>query len=293
MKSLTFFDFSSLRRDISRLADLVVLPHSVFALPFAVAALLLAGRGVPRLEELLLIVVAVVSARTAAMGFNRIVDRGIDAENPRTAARELPSGAVTVAAARRLVVLSALVFLGAAALLGMHCLVLAPLVLGVLLGYSYTKRFTELSHLVLGLALGLAPGGAWWAVRPEVTATPLVLMLGVITWVGGFDIIYSCQDVEFDRGRGLFSIPSRFGVRRALLVSRALHVVAGGCFALVGALESLGPFYFAGLVPIGMLLAYQHSIVSESDLSRVNRAFFTTNGFVSIGYLVLVLACVR
>ncbi|MCB0360106.1 MAG: putative 4-hydroxybenzoate polyprenyltransferase [Bdellovibrionales bacterium] len=272
-------------------SDFVVLPHSVFALPFAFAALLLAARAnQAALSPLtvLLIVLCVVCARTAAMAFNRLVDSDIDAKNPRTAGRHLPSGAVTPASARRLVVLSSAGFFGGAALLGSHCLVLAPLVLGVLFGYSYTKRFTAASHAFLGLALALAPGGAWWVLRPEIEGTPLVLMGAVLLWVAGFDILYSCQDYEFDTENGLHSIPATLGIRRALLLSTVLHVGAFLLFIGVGVVANLAAPYYWFMLPLGALLIGQHALLRPDDLRLVNRAFFTFNGGVSIAYVLII-----
>jgi 4-hydroxybenzoate polyprenyltransferase len=275
---------------------LVVLPHSVFALPFALSAFVVAlkqGALVPLLSPLvtlLLIVACAVSARTAAMAFNRVVDRYLDAENPRTAGREIPRGEVTLGGARALVGASSAVFLGASALLGLHCLVLAPVVLAFLFLYSYTKRFTHWSHVLLGAVLACAPAGAWWCVRPEVATTPLLFVCAVVFWVAGFDIIYSCQDVEFDRAKGLYSLPASMGCERALLLSRALHALAMLFFVLLGVSIPLAPLYFLGLVPLGAILLYQHTIVSADDLRRVNRAFFATNGVVSIAYFLLLWA---
>ena len=277
-------------------SGLVALPHTVFALPFALASLLLASRaaGERAVVQLggftfLLVLLALVFARTAAMAFNRLVDANIDARNPRTANRHIPKGELSKRSVAILVLLSSSLFLATAAALGMHCLVLAPLVLFVLLGYSLTKRFTSSSHLVLGLALALAPGGAWWVIYPEVSALPLLMMATVMLWVAGFDILYSCQDVSFDRANALHSIPAKIGVRNALRLSTVFHLLAFGGFFSVGLLADLSSSYFWGVLLIGIPLIGQHWLVSESDLSRINRAFFTFNGLISIGYFVLVL----
>ncbi|MHC4261615.1 MAG: UbiA-like polyprenyltransferase [Planctomycetota bacterium] len=271
---------------------LVAFSHSVFALPFALISAWVAAGGMPDLWTLSGIVVCAVAARTAAMAFNRLVDRELDAANPRTAERELPRGALSPAAVRALVLVSSGVFVGAAFALNVLAGYLSPLVLAVVLGYSYTKRFTSMAHLVLGLALGLAPLGAWIAVRGDFEgdlSIPLVLAAAVLTWVAGFDLIYACQDADFDRGRGLHSIPARYGVGRALQASSALHVVTAVLLALFAARAGLGVGYGAALALAVCLLVWQHRIVSPSDLSRVDRAFFTLNGWVGVSLFVGVL----
>jgi 4-hydroxybenzoate polyprenyltransferase len=266
--------------------------HSIFALPFALASALVAAGGWPAPSTLLWIVVAMVGARSAAMGFNRLADQTIDARNPRTAGRELPRGALSRAEVWAFVLLSAGALVLASAMLNPLCLALSPVALLVVLGYSYTKRFTSLSHLVLGLGLGIAPVGAWLAVRGRFDAPPLVLCAAVLAWVGGFDVIYACQDVEFDRRSGLHSIPARLGVAPALLVSRALHAVCVGLLLGFGALAGLSALYFAGVAGVALLLAYEQSLVRADDLSKVNVAFFTLNGWVSLGYLACTAAAV-
>ena len=268
---------------------LVKFSHSVFALPFALMGAWLAAGGVPAPRVLGLVVVAAVAARTAAMGFNRLVDRHIDAANPRTAERELPAGRVTPAQARGLVLLSSAVFIAAAFALNTACGLASPLVLLVLLGYSYAKRFTALVHFWLGLALGLAPPAAWLAVRGDFAGdllVPLSLGLAVLTWVAGFDLIYACQDASFDRDRGLHSVPAKLGVARSLLIARGLHVATVALLALVMTRADLGWLFAASLVGAALLLVWEHSIVSPDDLSRVNMAFFTLNGWVGIGLFV-------
>jgi 4-hydroxybenzoate polyprenyltransferase len=277
---------------MSRAADwfrLVRFSHSVFALPFALISALLAARGLPPWSTLGWILSCCVAARTAAMGFNRLVDRGIDARNPRTAARELPAGRLAPAAVALLVVLCSVLFVAAAWRLGPLCGWLAPLVLAVLLGYSYAKRFTALAHLWLGLALGLAPLGAWLAVRGSLEgglAAPLLLSAAVIAWVAGFDVLYACQDCEFDRRAGLHSIPARLGIARALRVSELLHVLA---FALLAAFAVRGGLSYGtalALALAGALLYWQHRLVRPDDLSRLDLAFFTLNGWV--GFVLLI-----
>jgi 4-hydroxybenzoate polyprenyltransferase len=276
-------------RGLGRYARLVALPHTIFALPFAVGAAALGWRhgAAPfTWTRLLLIVLAVAAARTAAMGFNRVVDRRFDAANPRTANRELPRGAVSLGGAVALTVAAALGFVAVAALLGRWPLLLSPVALFILLGYSLAKRFTWATHLWLGVCLGGAPAGAWIAVTNGFGWAPLMLSLAVACWVAGFDIIYATQDVDFDRGRGLGSIPARFGVARALACSRALHVGAVAGLIATGLLLHLGLIYAIGVVVIAATLTYEQRIVSPSDLSRVDKAFFDLNGYVSLAFAV-------
>ncbi len=259
--------------------------HSIFALPFALASAVLAAEGGLRPAQLFFIVVAMLGARSAAMGFNRLADQASDAKNPRTAGRELPQGALARGEVWLFVFVSSAALVFAAAQLNPLCLALSPVALLVILGYSYTKRFTALSHVVLGLALSIAPIGAWLAIRGRFEAAPLVLALAVLAWVAGFDTIYACQDVDFDRREGLHSLPAALGVRRALLVARGLHVVAVTLLAGVYSLVPLHPLYLGGVGCVALLLAYEHSLVRAEDLSRVDAAFFTVNGWISVGYL--------
>lgn len=264
--------------------------HSIFALPFALtSAVLAAGKGI-RPSQVLWILVAMVGARSAAMGVNRLADQEWDARNPRTAARELPRGLVARREAWVLVAVSGAILVLAAAMLNPLCLALSPVALLVVFGYSYTKRFTSLSHLVLGLALAIAPVGAWIAVRGSLAAVPLVLGLAVMTWVAGFDAIYACQDVDFDRREGLHSLPARFGIASALVAARALHVTSVVLLASLYWLAPLHAVYLAGVAGVAALLAYEHSLVRHDDLSRVDVAFFTVNGWVSVGYFGVTLA---
>lgn len=263
--------------------------HTVFALPFALAAALLASREVglpwPRLVAIL---VAMAGARTAAMGFNRIVDRQIDARNPRTANRELPRGAVSLRAAWTLTLLATAAFLGAAAFLGPLCLALSPVALLFLFGYSYTKRFTALCHLVLGLAIGAGPAGAWIAVRGDFGWVPGLLMIAVMTWIAGFDVLYALADRDFDRGAGLHSIPARFGVAGALWISGALHVLTVAALGTLAFAGGLHLPYIVGVLLIAGLLIYEHALLRPSDLSKLDMAFFTLNGYVSVAFVVAV-----
>jgi 4-hydroxybenzoate polyprenyltransferase len=258
--------------------------HSVFALPFALASAALASGAEFPWQRLGWILVAMVGARSAAMGFNRLADQAIDARNPRTAGRELPRGVLSRAEVALFVAVSAAALVFAAAMLNPLCLALSPVALAIVFGYSYTKRFTSLSHLFLGLALAVAPVGAWLAIRGQFAAAPAILGLAVLAWVAGFDTIYACQDAELDKAEGLHSLPARLGVRRALIVARWLHVCAVVALAAVYWLAPLHPLYLAGVAGVAALLAYEHSLVRAHDLSRINAAFFTVNGWVSIGY---------
>jgi 4-hydroxybenzoate polyprenyltransferase len=281
-----------------RLADysnLVKLPHTVFAMPFALVGATLASYAYPiTLRHVALILAAFTAARFAAMGFNRIVDRGIDAKNPRTRMREIPAGKLTVRQAAVAVVVAGAVFLLCAALLNPLCLALAPLALGWVFFYSYTKRFTRFAHLVLGVALGIAPVGAYLAVsgRWSHPAGALLALAGaVLCWVAGFDILYSLQDIEFDRGEGLHSIPAALGAKGALTVSRILHLLSVALFASLGVMmPALGTLYFFGVAMIAVMLVYEQSLVRADDFSRIDAAFFNVNGAISVVFFLVVLA---
>ncbi len=271
--------------------EMIKFEHSVFALPFALTGALLAFRdggyethGIGR--TLLWIVVAMVGARSAAMTFNRLVDARIDGRNPRTRLRQLPAGQLTSRFAWGFVALASAIFIVAAWQLNRLCLELSPLALAVVFFYSYTKRFTSFSHLVLGFSLGIAPAAAWIAVRGALDPRILWLTAAVTCWTGGFDVIYSCQDYEFDRAEGLYSLPRRLGIARALGIARVLHILMVVCLlALVWSLH-LGAIALAGVAAIAGLLIYEHSLVKPHDLSRVNAAFFTMNGYVSVLFFV-------
>ena len=270
---------------------MVKFSHTVFALPFALAAVTLAARGHGvTVAQIAAIVLAMVGARTTAMGFNRIIDRRIDAANPRTASRELPTGKVSLPAAASLTVASAALFLAAAAWLGPLCLQLAPIVLVLVLGYSFTKRFTWLYHLFLGLAIGSAPAAAWIAVRGRLEAPALWLSLAVATWIAGFDVLYALDDRNFDRKAGIHSIPARFGVLAALVLSAVLHAVSAAALLIAGHAAGLGWIYLAGMAVIIAMLVWEHAILRPSDLSRLNVAFFNLNGYVSVIYFAATLA---
>ncbi|HEX9760511.1 MAG TPA: UbiA-like polyprenyltransferase [Candidatus Acidoferrales bacterium] len=256
--------------------------HSVFALPFAFLGALLAAQGWPSGRQIFWIVVAMVGGRSAAMAFNRIADRNYDAANPRTATRELPTGQLSLGFTWAFTITSAALLVLAAWQLNPLAFMLSPLVLAVLLLYSYTKRFTALTHWVLGFCLGMATAGAWIAVRGSLDWQVLPLTLAVLCWVAGFDIIYACQDVEFDRRAGLFSLPARIGIRRALGVSQILHAVMLALLLWLAWWAGLGVLAFVGLAVVAALIAYEHSLVKPDDLSRVNAAFFTVNGYISV-----------
>jgi 4-hydroxybenzoate polyprenyltransferase len=281
---------SALLGRIGLYGRMIKFSHSVFALPFAFSsAVLAAGSGISW-REVAWILVAMVGARSAAMGFNRLADQSLDARNPRTAGRELPRGVLSRGEVWLFVIASAATLVVAAAMLNPLCLVLSPVALLVIFGYSYTKRFTALSHVFLGLALALAPMGAWLAIRGRVEAPPVVLGLAVLFWVAGFDTIYACQDEAFDRAEGLHSLPARLGTRRALVLARLFHVVALALLAGLYALVPMHPLYLVGVSAVAGLLVYEHSLVRADDLSRIDAAFFTVNGWISLGYFVVTLA---
>ena len=277
---------------------LVRLSHTIFGLPFALAATALAhqhaiANGDTGLDatRLLLIVLAFTGARAAAMGFNRIVDRKIDAKNPRTADRELPRGVISLPAAWALTLVSAGVFLAAAALLGPLPAALAPICLVVVCAYSLFKRFSWSSHLVLGVALALAPGGAWIAVTGSFDGwqLPLWLMIAVASWVAGFDVLYSLADEDFDRKTGLHSIPARFGTRGALWLSGLLHLGTVAALLALHLSAGLGPWHAIGLALVTLILAYEHWLVGPGDLTKLDKAFFDLNGYISLAYLAFAL----
>ena len=262
--------------------EMIKFSHTLFALPFAIYAAFLAADGWPAPATLGKILLAMVGARSAAMAHNRLADRELDAANPRTAGRALPAGALSVGFVRAFLAASIVLFLAAAASLNRLTLALSPLAIALLLLYSYTKRFTALSHLVLGLCLGLAPVGAWIAVRGSIAALPILLGLAVLFWTAGFDVIYALQDEEHDRRAGLRSIPVRLGAPMALAVSALFHVAMLLLLLGVWRLSGSGTVLLAGVAATAAALVYQHAIVRPGDLSRVNAAFFTANGFVSV-----------
>jgi 4-hydroxybenzoate polyprenyltransferase len=268
--------------------DMIKWEHSIFALPFALTATLLAAGGLPRVRTLLWILVAMVTARSCAMAFNRWADSDLDAANPRTRSRAIPAGLLSRSFVLGFTLLMGLLFVVAAGNLNRYTLTLSPFVLIVLLGYSYMKRFTRWSHLILGLALGLAPTAAWIAVRGSLDPRILVLTAAVTLWVGGFDVLYACQDFEHDRTVGLHSLPQSIGIPAAFWAARAMHLAMLGLLAWFARLFDFGLAGWLGIVAAGLLLAYEHSIISPRDLRRLNAAFFTMNGVIAMVFLFFV-----
>ena len=284
--------FTLFRRNIMVTLEMIKWEHSIFALPFALTGAMLAANGWPSLPKILLIVVCMVTARTAAMAFNRWADADLDAANPRTASRAIPAGLLS----RRFVlffwIASSALFLLAASQLNRLTLALSPLALAVVLLYSYTKRITRWSHLFLGLALGIAPTAAWVAVRGSLDPRILLLSLAVLFWTGGFDVLYACQDFEHDRRVGLNSIPQSVGLEGAFQIARAMHILMLLCLIWLGKLFAFGPIAWIGLALVAALLLYEHLIVSPRDLRRLNAAFFTLNGVISMLFFVAVAASI-
>jgi 4-hydroxybenzoate polyprenyltransferase len=262
--------------------EMIKWEHSVFALPFALCGAMLAAGGIPTLHQLIWIIVAMVAARSAAMAFNRLADASIDAANPRTSTRALPAGQLTPMFVATFVVVTSTIFIFAAAQLNRLSLLLSPVALAVLLLYSYTKRVTRWSHLVLGFALGMAPAAAWIAIRGSLDPRVLLLTAAVTFWVGGFDVLYACQDFDFDRDAGLHSIPRYFGVRASLWIARGFHLVMVGLLVAVLLVFGLGKLAACGVLAVVLLLLYEHSLVKADDLSKLNAAFFTMNGIISV-----------
>ncbi len=285
-------------KQIRTFLEMIRFEHTVFALPFAYLGMVLAADGLPSWHQFFWITVAMVAARTLAMTVNRLADRDIDARNPRTAGRAIPAGRLSVNAARVAAVIAALVLVVASWQLNPLCLWLLPLAAVLLLGYHYTKRFTWLSHWVLGFTDGAAAMAAWIAMQPTadpaslLEPVPWLLWLGVTTWIAGFDLLYACQDTEFDRASGLHSVPARFGNATALRLARVNHLLTVAFLAATGLLAGLGWPFWLGLVAITVLLVYEHSLVQPDDLSRLDLAFFNVNGYVAIIALMAVLAAV-
>ncbi len=270
-------------RRVQIVLEAIKFEHTIFALPFALMGLVYAAEGLPDARTLGWILVAMVGARTAAMAFNRIADREIDALNPRTRQRALPAGLLTVRQMAMLMVGAIIAFVYAAWQLNWLCFWLSPVALAIILGYSYSKRFTPLSHYWLGLSLGIAPSATWIAVRGTLELPPILLSLAVALWVAGFDILYSLQDYEFDKQYGLRSLPETLGKARAIAVSRLSHLLCIGLFALAGYTLQVGWLYYVGVAFAAIMLAYEQSLVKPDDLSKLDLAFFTLNGYVSIG----------
>ncbi len=277
-------------RNLRVTLEMIKWEHSIFALPFALCGAILAASGIPTAHQLFWIVIAMLAARSAAMAFNRLADAAIDAANPRTRTRALPAGHLSSAFVATFVIVSCAIFILAAAQLNRLTLWLSPVALAVLLLYSYTKRFTRWSHLVLGFALGMAPAAAWIAVRGSLDPRILILTAAVTFWVAGFDILYACQDFQFDRDAGLHSIPRYVGIARALWIARAFHAIM--LLLLIALLPAfaLGKLAIAGVIAVTLLLLYEHSLVKPNDLSKLNAAFFTINGVISVVFALFVAA---
>jgi len=275
-------------RNLRVTLEMIKWEHSVFALPFALCGAMLAASGLPTAHQLLWIVIAMLAARSAAMAFNRLADMAIDAANPRTNTRALPAGHLTSAFVTTFVIVSCALFILAASQLNRLTLWLSPVAVAVLLLYSYTKRFTRLSHLVLGFALGIAPAAAWIAVRGSLDPRILLLTAAVTFWVAGFDVLYACQDFEFDRSAGLHSIPRHTGIGAALWIARAFHLIMLILLIALIPAFALGKLALAGVFAVMLLLLYEHSLVKPNDLSRLNAAFFTMNGVISVVFAVFV-----
>ena len=278
---------SSIAEKLKTTLAMIKFEHTLFALPFAFLGAILAANGFPTWWKILWITVAMVGARSAAMTFNRIVDRDIDAKNPRTASREIPSGKLSVGFAWAFLYVSIGLFLLASYSLNWLTFALSPVALICVLGYSYAKRFTAFAHLILGLALAISPSAAWIAVRGTLyDEVPILLSVLVLMWTAGFDVLYACQDFEFDRKAGLRSIPAKFGIRNSLKIARLFHAQAFIVLVLLYFVTGLGWLALAGVIAVGALMIYQHSLVKADDLSRMNAAFFTTNAFVSVIMLI-------
>jgi 4-hydroxybenzoate polyprenyltransferase len=277
-----------LLKNLAATLEMIKWEHSIFALPFALCGALLAAQGLPSARQLVWIIVAMVAARSAAMSFNRLADASIDAANPRTSARALPRGVLTRGFVRTFVLFSSAIFVVAAWELNRLALLLSPLALAILLLYSYTKRWTRWSHLVLGLALGIAPAAAWIAIRGTLDPRILLLTGAVTFWVAGFDVLYACQDLDFDRQAGLHSLPRHCGIGLSLWIARLFHVLMLFLLALLVWAFGLGKIAAAGVLVVLLLIAYEHSLVSKDDLSRLNAAFFTMNGVIAVVFFLFV-----
>lgn len=259
--------------------------HSIFALPFALASAFYASQGVPPLNKLLWIIIAMVSARSSAMAFNRIVDLNFDRQNPRTMSREIPAGKISIRFAWFFTILCAVIFVLSCYMLNNTCLQLSPVALFIILGYSFTKRFTALCHFVLGLSLALGTVGAWLAINERLEVFPILMGTSVIFWVAGFDIIYALMDMEFERSHSIYSLPARVGARNALIASFGCHIIVGLALIGLGFLYKFGIFYNVGIVLVVALLLYQHIIVTPKDFARANEAFFHVNAIISVIFM--------
>ncbi len=285
---MNYNHFVPVLRNLRVTLEMIKWEHSVFALPFALCGAMLAAGGLPSLHQLLWIIVAMVAARSAAMAFNRWADASIDAANPRTSTRALPAGHLSPVFVATFVVVSSAIFILAASQLNRLALLLSPVALAVLLLYSYTKRVTRWSHLVLGFALGIAPAAAWIAVRGSLDPRILLLTAAVTFWVAGFDVLYACQDFDFDRQAGLYSIPRFVGIRTALWIARAFHLIMVALLVALLIAFGMGKLAVCGVLAVIALLLYEHSLVRANDLSKLNAAFFTMNGVISVLFFVFV-----
>jgi 4-hydroxybenzoate polyprenyltransferase len=277
-------------RSIGTTLEMIKWEHSVLTLPFGLTGAVLAARGIPNLHTSIWIIMALVAARSAAMAFNRLVDADIDAENPRTKIRALPAGKLSKKFVLGFVVVTSAILMFAAWQLNPLSFYLSPASLAILFFYSYTKRFTRWAHVVLGLAMGIAPAAAWIAVRGTFDPRILLLTGAVVFWGAGFDILYACQDYDFDREANVYSIPKAFGIRNSLLIARLFHVITVLLLVAMVVVFGLGKVAIAGVVMVALLLIYEHSLVKHDDLSRINAAFFTMNGFISMGFLFFIAA---
>jgi 4-hydroxybenzoate polyprenyltransferase len=275
---------------IKLILDSIKFEHTIFALPYAYIAMLLASDGIPTLNKVLWITVAMGSARTLAMSSNRIIDRHIDKDNPRTSARHLPSGKIQLKDMQILAGLSMVIFFLAASQLNYLCLLLSPVAALIVVFYPYTKRFTWGCHFVLGFADGIAPAGAWIAITGSFSWEPMVLAFAVATWIGGFDILYSCQDYEFDVNNGLYSLPQRFGIINAMNFAKFMHFLTIISFVSLGVLLNLHQIYYIGCTATALLLIYEHKLVSPTDLTRIDVAFFNINGYIAVVLFICTLA---
>ncbi len=275
------------------LLDSIRFEHTLFALPFAYLGMILASEGLPSLYQFWWITIAMASARTLAMSCNRIIDREIDAANPRTSQRHIPSGAISLVEMFSMALASLLIFFFASYMLNELAFILSPLAALIVVGYSYTKRFTWLSHIILGIADGIAPAGGWIAVTGTFSWEPALMAFLVTTWIAGFDILYSCQDYDFDLKNDLHSIPQRFGIEAAFWWSRALHLITSLLLLVLGVLFSLGFTYYIGWFIVSMLLIYEHRLVSPKDLTKLNMAFFNVNSYIAVMVLVSTLVALH
>src|SRR5579864_3382251 len=282
--------FVPVLKNIRLTLEMIKWEHSVFALPFALCAAMLAASGHPSLHQVLWIIIAMVGARSAAMAFNRLADAEIDRLNPRTASRALPAGRLSRSFVALFVIVSSGVLILSAWELNRLAFYLSPLALAIVFFYSFTKRFTSWSHLVLGFALGIAPAAAWIAIRGALDPRILLLTAAVTCWVAGFDVLYACQDYDFDLRAGLRSLPCSFGIPRAMMIARGLHLLMLALLIALAIVFQLGGFALTGIAVVGGLLAYEHSLVGPNNLSRLNAAFFTMNGVISVIFFVFVAA---